>query len=81
MPDVKINRRAQTIRPADLDGDREFGLLSGTNGTGAETRRAVAELAHDARGYRWQTHRGHRASGLDLRPPERPHFANPWGAA
>jgi uncharacterized protein YcbX len=72
MHRVTLDRQNRTVRPADLEGDRFFGLEPGTNGTAAEARRHVAPA-----GFTWRRHDGSHALGVLLVPgPNR--WSNPW---
>lgn len=71
MHEVRVIDR--TIRPATPEGDRFFGLESGTNGTGAEMRRMGVPA-----GLQWVRHDGKPATGLLLQPTGRSEGVNPW---
>ena len=53
------------ISPTDAFGDEVFGLTRGTNGTGAEARRLLAELLTGASS--WRQSNGQFAIGPNLR--------------
>lgn len=75
---IIVDHVAQSIRPTTAAGDVWFGLASGTNGTAATVRRALADVPP---GYRWELHDGRRAAGLDLVPSGGAWWRNPWGAS
>lgn len=71
MHEVKVIDR--TVRPVTPEGDRFYGLESGTNGTGAEMRRLNVPA-----GLEWRRHDGKPATGLYLRPTGNSEGVNPW---
>lgn len=75
VPLVIVDEQKKTIRPSSPDGDTYFGLGPGTNGTAAETRRAL----HEVPGYSWTRFAGSHPKGLLYVPPKgEPEFFNPW---
>lgn len=77
MPPLIICHVTHTIRPADRDGDRYFGLEPGSNGTAATCRRALVQPL----GFRWLRSSGRAATGPLYVPgqtSEAPFFQTWW---
>lgn len=70
---VALNHTTHVAQPVDPEGDRFFGLESGTNGSGATMRRKLV-----ADGFKWERHDGRPATGLQLSPTGRTDWRNPW---
>ena len=68
-----IDDQSQTVRPVQREDDVTYGLLPGTNGTGAEMRRRLSAPVS----YTWLTSEGRSALGILYTPSTNTWF-NPW---
>lgn len=80
MVPVRLVPESSLILPESEEGDRFFGLEPGTNGTAAESRRALVAPS----GFHWLRSNGLDPKGLALRPPTRDSdttWSNPWNVS
>lgn len=74
---VAINHTTRTVQPTHPEGDDYYGLAPGTNGTAAQTRRALA-VSSTSITYRWVRYSGAPAVGVTLVPSGEDVWQNPW---
>ena len=74
-PKIVIEHTSRRVMSLTLEGDRFYGLLPGTNGSGPTMRRACVPD-----GYVWLTSEGDRARGVYLVPSDTSDElqTNPW---